>query len=53
MKTQSIFPGLEKNRLDIYQMNIVRGGNKGGGSTGMDEDILIPDPVDGDDDTTT
>ena len=52
MKTQSIFPGLEKNRLDIYQMNIVRGGNKGG-SGDMDEDILIPDPVDGDDDTTT
>ena len=45
MKTTTIFKTLEKNSISRHKLNIIRGGTSGGGTTGIDEDILLPDPI--------
>jgi hypothetical protein len=44
MKTYNRLSALENSILTSYQLSAIRGGTSGGGSTGIDEDILIPDP---------
>ena len=47
MKTLNQLSALEQNSLSNYQLNIIRGGKttSGGGTSDMDEDILLYDPV--------
>jgi hypothetical protein len=45
MKTLNQFPALEQNSLSIHELNIIRGGTSGGGTSQLDEDILLYDPV--------
>ena len=45
MKTDTIFSVLEQNSLSMHELNIIRGGTSGGGTSDMDEDILLYDPV--------
>jgi hypothetical protein len=47
MKTSDSFSGLQQNSLTSHELNNIRGGNHPlkGGSTHIDEDILLPDPV--------
>ena len=47
MKTNTIYSALEKNSLSINQLNTIRGGKttSGGGTSELDEDILLYDPV--------
>ncbi len=52
MKTQDYF-NTQQDKLNIHEMNAIRGGFGGGGVTqSVDEDILLhdPDPDDDDDD---
>jgi hypothetical protein len=42
MKTECT---LEQNSLSNYELNNIRGGSKGGGTTDIDEDILLYDPI--------
>jgi hypothetical protein len=45
MKT---LPGLQQYSLTTNELNMIRGGHKPlkGGSTYLDDDILLPDPID-------
>ena len=47
MKTNTIYSALEKNSLSIHELNIIRGGKttSGGGTSELDDDILLYDPV--------
>ena len=45
MKTHTIFSALEQNSLSMHELNIIRGGKGGGGTSELDEDILLYDPV--------
>ena len=45
MKTDTIFSALKQNRLSIHELNIIRGGTSGGGTSQLDDDILLYDPV--------
>ena len=45
MKTTTIFKALEKNSITRHELNIIRGGTSGGGTTDFDDDILLPDPI--------
>ncbi len=47
MKTNTIFSALEQNIISNYELNTIRGGKttSGGGTSQMDEDILLYDPV--------
>ena len=45
MKTLNQFSALEQNSLSKYELNTIRGGKGGGGTSEMDEDILLYDPV--------
>ena len=44
MKTTTIFKTLEKNSITRHELNIIRGGTSGGGTSDFDEDILLPYP---------
>jgi hypothetical protein len=45
MKTNNSFSTIfQDNKLDVLQLNIIRGGISGGKGIPIDEDILIPDP---------
>ena len=45
MKTLNQFSALEQNSLSNYELNTIRGGKGGGGTSELDEDILLYDPV--------
>jgi hypothetical protein len=45
MKTNTIFSALEQNSISNHQLNTIRGGTSGGGTSQLDEDILLYDPV--------
>ena len=45
MKTLNQFSALEQNSISNYELNTIRGGTSGGGTSQMDEDILLYDPV--------
>jgi hypothetical protein len=48
MKTLNNFSGLQQYSLTTNELNMIRGGHKPlkGGSTYLDDDILLPDPID-------
>ena len=45
MKTNTIFSALEQNSLSKYELNTIRGGKGGGGTSELDDDILLYDTI--------
>ena len=45
MKTLTTFSRLEESSISRHELNIIRGGTSGGGTTDFDDDILLPDPI--------
>ena len=44
MKTLTTFSRLENSSITRHELNIIRGGTSGGGTSDFDEDILLPYP---------